>query len=209
MALVAASRQVSHPQPRRATWPRVTSSRPEQQLACKGSSVWGDTQGPSPLSPDGDDLQDFQKTQVCQVWGQPKGSSACPLWGKGNPLILFINTESRVRVSWFGVRHKNLTYRNDCVAKVTVRPEEEQTSEQFLTGTRKHSEDYLSSLIWFKKTLPSVNRKRKPQNWISRDEGTTGWDEKRTGDKRGWSVLEGYLLLDYLEKCQLRDPAQG
>lgn len=87
-----------------------------------------------------------------------------------------------VIVSFFWVSSKNVTYKNDPVAEMTLKTRgRADLWAPFITGTRKTSEDYLSYLIWFQKTSPLVNRKRKPQNRISWDEGTTGWNEERTG----------------------------
>lgn len=81
---------------------------------------------------------------------------------------------------------KNITYKNHPMAKMKRNNILKTRGKAdlwtlFITGTRKNLEDYLSYLIWFKKTLPLVNRKRKPQNRISWDEGTIGWNKKKTG----------------------------
>ena len=80
--------------------------------------------------------------------------------------------------------------RNDPVAEMTLKTRgRADLWALFITGTRKTSDDYLSYLIWFQKTLPLVNRKRKSQNRISWAEAMTGWNEEgagREGKETSW-----------------------
>ena len=72
--------------------------------------------------------------------------------------------------------------KNDPVAEMTLKTRgRADLWALFITGTRKTLDDYLSYLIWFQKTLPLVNRKRKSQNRISWAEGMTGWNEEGAG----------------------------